>query len=559
MPKQIHLIVALVAATILVIMATTPPSRVSADAAPTAFSAERAMADVRIVARAPHPTGSVESAAVRAYLLERMRDLGMETATSTAHLGERATQRLNKWSGRNDPPPVLTNLVGVLPGKDRSLPAVLLMSHHDSVWGSPGAADDTAGVAASLEIVRAIKVQGQPDRDLVVLMTDAEELGLEGAEHFFARDPLRSRIGAIVNMEARGGGGRASLFQTSAQNGEAVARYAGAVEGPAASSLAVFVYSVLPNDTDLTPALKGPYTAYNIAFIGRPGLYHSPKATPERLDQGSLQDMGNQALELTRALLGPQPLPAKAPSVVFFDVFGLFTLAYPAWAGWIMLGVALGALVFAARRDGLAGWKGGAKRMLGLLIGSGVLFLAINLLSIGLGHDEYYDRLAAIPRLELMVGLASIAAFLLCFGKPGAGPGRTIGAAIPLAILAVGAQIVAPTAAYVLVASLLLVALGLASANAWTKAAVAALVMGYMIALGHQLMQGVGPTMPFAAALPLALATLAVLPIWQGIGARSVRGVAAGALVGAAVVALWVQLDAPADTVAVYARTSPLK
>lgn len=559
MPKLLHFLVALLAAAILAIMATTPPSRVAADAAPTVFSAERAMADVRIVARSPHPTGSAENAEVRAYLLGRMRDLGMETATNTALIGDRATARLNKWSGRNDPPATLTNLVGVLPGKDRSLPAVMLMSHHDSVWGSPGAPDDTAGVAASLEIVRAIKAQGQPARDLVVLMTDAEELGLEGAEHFFAKDPLRSRIGVIVNMEARGGGGRTTLFQTSAMNGAAVARYSAAVERPAASSLAVFVYSVLPNDTDLTPALKGPYTAYNFAFIGRPGLYHSPKATPERLDQGSLQDMGDQALDLTRALLGPEPLPAKAPDAVFFDLFGLFTVVYPAWAGWIMLAVALGGFAFAARRDGLAGWAEGAGRMVALLIGAGLLFYSLNLLSIGTGKPEYYDRLAAIPRLELMVGLGSVVAFLLAFGRPGTGPGQMIGAAIPLAILAIGAQAVAPTASYVLVFTLLLVALGLASGNPWAKAAAAALVAGYMLALGHQLMQGVGPTMPFAAALPLALAALALLPVWQALGTRAVRGVAAGALLGAVAVAFWVQLDAPADTAAVYATTAARK
>ena len=52
----------------------------------------------------------------------------------------------------------------------------------------------------------------------IVLLTDGEELGLQGAKQFFAGDPLLPRIGAIINMEARGGGsiraGRASARAT---------------------------------------------------------------------------------------------------------------------------------------------------------------------------------------------------------------------------------------------------------------------------------------------------------------------------------------------------------
>ena len=80
----------------------------------------------------------------------------------------------------------------------------------------------------------------------------------------------------------------------------------------------------------------------------------------------------------------------------------------------------------------------------------------------------------------------------------------------------------------------------------------AALVGGYMIALGHQVMQGVGPDMPDAAVLPLAVAVLAVLPLWPGLGRKTAR-VAAGALLAlAAGVALDVRLDPLADTVPVY-------
>ncbi len=543
---------ALVAAILLAIAATTPPGPRPADAPATSFSAIRAMADVRIIAQRPHVTGSVENAMVRDHIARRMAALGMEVSTSTGLIDAKGTKRLNRWSGRNDPPARLVNLIGILHGKNRILPAVVLMSHHDSVWGSPAAADDSAGVAASLEAVRAIRAAGQPERDLIMLVTDGEELGLQGARQFWATHPLRNQIGAVINMEARGGGGRTTLFQTSHGNGAAVQVYADAVDHPGASSLAAFVYSVLPNDSDLTPVIKHDYAAYNFAFIGRSGLYHSPLATPENLDQGSLQDMGGQVLDLANALLKAPTLPGKTVDVVFFDLFGRTTLAYPIWLGWVMMLLAGGGLFWIVRQDGRAELGAGAGRMLALILGSALAFFVLNRLSLGLEPANYYDRLAAIPRLEVMVALAALAAFLALFGGWRPSRGGVVGAALPLFIIGLAAQILAPTAAYVLTLPLVLTALALLARHVAVRIGVAALVAGYLLSLGHQLMQGVGPTMPFAAALPLALAVLALLPLWPGVAARNARALALAFLLGAMSMSLWVLLDQPAPSRAVY-------
>ncbi|MFZ1741522.1 MAG: M20/M25/M40 family metallo-hydrolase [Pontixanthobacter sp.] len=362
------LILVLAAAFGLAIFGTTPPAPVPATANPAEFSAGRAMVDVQIIAKAPHSTGTAENAAVRGHIAARLDALGLEVETTQGPVDQGSVDRLNSWSGLGQPSLTWVNIIGTLPGKDRSLPAVLLMAHHDTVWGSPGAADDTAGVASILEVVRAIRHRGQPARDIMVLITDAEELGLVGARAFFANDPLPKRVGAVINLEARGGGGRTTLFQTSANNGNAVARYRANVNRPAGSSLAAFIYSVLPNDTDLTPALQGDYAAYNFAFIGRSGLYHSPLATPERLDQGALQDMGAQVLALTGALAVAKPLPAAAPDTVFFDVFGLFMITYPVWVGWLLLALGAGGVVlgFRGNSNGPA-ILGGAGRMFALV------------------------------------------------------------------------------------------------------------------------------------------------------------------------------------------------
>ena len=562
MSKGLGTLVALLAAVVLAIMATTPPMPQGPQTPPSEFAVARAMPDVVAIAREPHITGTPENARVREYIAARMQALGMEVSTSSGTVGERGTAKRNRWTGRSDPPPTLTNVIGVLPGRNRSLPAVLLMSHHDTVWGSPGAADDTAGIAVSLEVARAIKAGGGAERDLVVLVTDAEELGLEGAKQFFAEHPLRTRVGAVINMEARGGGGRTTLFQTSSDNGNAVALFADVARRPGGSSLAAYIYSVLPNDTDLTPVLAGSYTAYNFAFIGRSGLYHSPLATPARLDQGAVQDMGAQVLELSRALLNSPAMPAPAPDAVFFDLFGRIMLTYPAWAGWIMLIVAAGALGLSAREQpDLRALGSGAGRMAGLLLVAAALYYLLNLLSGADGPTNYYDRLAAIPRLEAMAALGGMAAVLVLLGGA-LSPAGKVGAALPLLMIAAAAQAIAPTAAYFIVIPIMLAALALLSlqrsggtaARAFAGA-VAASVVGYMLALGHQVMQGVGPTMPMAAALPLALGALGLLPVWHGVTSRTARTSAAGLLILAMAVALWVRLDPVAETVAVYADT----
>ena len=485
-------LLAVVGGVALAIFATTPPSPKGGETALTAYSAGRAMADVRAIAGAPHPTGSAEDAKVRGYLVARMQALGMSISISNGGLVDaRGTAKYARWTGHAAPPKPLINLIGILPGRNRSLPMVMLMAHHDTVWGSPGAADDTAGVAAALEVVRAIRAGGQPQRDLVVLFTDGEELGLQGARAFFVGHPLRQRIGAIVNMEARGGGGRTAMFQTSPGNGEAMALFAKHVARPSAGSLAVFLYRILPNDTDLTPTLKGPYTSYNFAFIGRSALYHSPRATPDRLDQGALQDMGDQVLGLTRGLLAASPLPARAPDVVFFDLFGLGLVIYPGWAGWIMLGLAGTGLSLVVRRNGRAGLAAGAARMAGLIGLASVVLYAFNQLSLKAAPPNYYDRLAAIPRLEALAVLVTGASVTLVMTSWKPGKAGVVGAALPLLVLALVAQALAPTAAYGVVVPLALVGFGLAAADRLRVpvglgllAGFGALVSGYMLALG---------------------------------------------------------------------------
>src|SRR3989344_5956487 len=166
------------------------PRPAPADAPPSAFSAGRALADVNEIARAPHPLGSAEHARVQAFLLSRMEALGLQTSTQRGPISRGAARYLRQMGG--DPAAadyIAVNLIGVLPGRNPELPAVALMAHYDTVPMSAGAADDSAGVAAVLEAVRAIRARGPAARTLVVLLTDAEEIGLDGARIFSGGHP----------------------------------------------------------------------------------------------------------------------------------------------------------------------------------------------------------------------------------------------------------------------------------------------------------------------------------------------------------------------------------
>lgn len=565
---------ALALAAMLTLVGTTTPWPAPVTTPAAQFSAARAMADVRVIAQAPHPAGSAADARLRAWLATRLAALGMTVRADTFAADPAHIARHIDWGSRADQPQRLTNLVAVLPGTDPSLPAVALMAHHDSVAGSPGAADDGAGLAAIVEAVRAIASGPRPARDLIVIFTDGEEIGLDGARRFFQgqpapADPLRDHIGALINLEARGGGGRATLFQTGNANGAAVALAARSIRHPAGSSLAVFLYRVLPNDTDVTEALpwmadRG-VPAYNYAFIGRPGLYHSPKASADRLDQGSLQDIGGQVLDLTRALLGARDLPRPAPDLVFFDAFGFGLVVMPTWAGWLALGVAALAIGLIARQHGRAhglerAMLGGAGRMLGLAGLTALLVMGANLVSFHVSGPNYYDRLAATPWLEAMASMAALTAFFVVVGRWRPGRAALAGAFVPLWLAALALQALAPVAAYVVVLPVLLAALtALIPPGRWgTPPAVliAGVVMGYQFMLGHEMLQAVGSDLPLVVTLPLLLATLALLPLWQPLSRKARRVVVLGCAVVALLLALSIRAAPIADTIPAYSRTT---
>ena len=549
-----------------------PPAPVAATAPPTEFSAMRAMADVTAIARAPHPTGSTEIAKVRDHLLSRMSALGLEVSV---RVGEGFRPYSN--DGRALGVAAVQNLVGVLPGQDRTLPAILVMSHYDSVHNSPGAADDAAGTAAALEIARALKAGPQPVRDVIFLFTDAEEAGLLGADAFFNRDPTLERVGLVINMEARGDAGRAAMFQTGPQNGGLISVFAKAAKGPSANSMASTVYEKMPNDTDFTHAVKRGLPGLNLAFIDNQLAYHTPLARPDHLDKGSLQHMGDQTLPTVRALADARDLPAKAPNAIYSDVLGLFLVSYPPVVGWVLLALAAGLIGFTAWRAlagrGTSGWEI-ARGMAGLLLiatsAALVLHLAGRMLMIT-DVQRYYGLLTRFDQLLWGAGLTAVAAGLAVATAQARGAARTIPAVVALALggacslaggfdpiglgLGVATAVLAAAAlgfrTHVLgawIGGMIVLLLLAAVAQALAPGATVMLTWPLLVAaLGAALVIGVGGTRDkrVAMALTFAVGALAVLSTAQlsAWGAWTFAGVG---LMEPAIMALFAMLAAPA-------------
>lgn len=289
-----------------------PPDAVSSSASATEFSAERAMVHVRKIAQHPHPKNTEESAKVREYLVEQLKELGItpEFITSPGYPG--------------------TSIVGVLPGTVGAEKGLMLSAHYDSRAEGPGAGDDAAGVAAILEAVRAVKAGPPLGNDLIVLFTDDEEYGMSGARAFVESFRRRQRVGLILNFEARGSRGPSYMFETSARNGWMVRQLALAAPYPFATSLTAAVYRQMPNNTDLSVfkgmALKG----MNFAFVDGYENYHQPSDTPENLDPRSLQHHGSYALSLARRFGGLDLNRADLePDVIYFYLMGPHLILYP--------------------------------------------------------------------------------------------------------------------------------------------------------------------------------------------------------------------------------------
>jgi hypothetical protein len=334
------------------------PSKVTPSSAPlTEFSTERAMAQLKVIANKPHYVGSEAHEDVREYIMEEMRKMGLEPQVQEGFVQ-------SQWRGYSNLVKV-KNIVARYPGTDTSK-ALLLMSHYDSAPHSKshGASDAGSGVVAVLESFRAYIASGVPPKnDIILLFTDSEELGLDGASFFVKEHPWAKDVGVALNFEARGSSGPSNMIvETNGGNQHLIEEFNKASpEYPVATSLMYSIYKLLPNDTDSTVLREdGDIDGFFFAFIDDHFNYHTVNDTWQNLNPETLEHQGSYLMPLIKHFSQIDLSKIKSENDhVYFDMAIFKFVYYPfAWV-WPMAIIAtiglLALLVLGFRKKRLNG------------------------------------------------------------------------------------------------------------------------------------------------------------------------------------------------------------
>ena len=325
------------------------PAVIPASAPATDFSAERAMEHLKVIAREPHPTGSIANARVRDYLVEQLKQEGLEPQiqrTGVASLMEDFPGPYGAGTVEN----ILARLKG-----SNSTGVVLLMAHYDSVAPAPGATDDGSGVATLLETLRALRSRTPPRNDVVIVFTDGEELGTVGVQGFVDEHPWAKEVSVAFNLDAGGSCGPASISETKHLHEWLVYEIAKTVRHPLTASLDLFPRFAGLDSTELDsaiPTLEGGYSGCKTA-------YHTRMDNLQNLDPRSIQDEGNYTLAVARDLAGLDLKRTREEHrLVYFTLFGQLIIYPMTWVLPLMiitLALFIGVLLLAFRRGRLRG------------------------------------------------------------------------------------------------------------------------------------------------------------------------------------------------------------
>jgi hypothetical protein len=355
---RISLLVVLILLAGLSALQMIPPQAVPADAPTARFSAERAMADLQVVAREPHAAGSNAQARVRAYIVKQVEALGLKAEIQTSGLA--------------------SNILVRIPGSNPTLP-VLVTGHYDSHPPAPGAGDDGISTVAMLESLRVLHASPALRNDAVFLFSDGEELGWLGAHAFLIAHPQgNNEYGVVLCFDARPGNAPLILQQTSPGDAWLVRQMRGlrlALVGGSWTN----AHERTDTDTDFESFQAAGYTGMELENESAGTAYHTTHDIVEAISPELVQAYGQSMLALTERF-GSVDLrtKTKGSDLVYFTlpVFGL--VAHPGWVMSLLSG--LGVLAFLtfvviAWRQGCFSFR---RSLLGMLaLGMGIALITV--------------------------------------------------------------------------------------------------------------------------------------------------------------------------------------
>lgn len=328
---------------------TLMPQTVSNNVSLGEFSTQRAIAQIKNIAAKPHPVGSENHKAVADYLEKELQKLGLQT---TIQEGTTFTDWGNLVKSKN----ILARIKG-----SNNTKALLLLSHYDSAphSASYGASDNGSGVATILEGIRAFIYNKTPHKnDIIILFSDAEELGLNGAALFVTQNNWAKDVGLVLNFEARGTSGPSyMLMEVNNGNAAMVKAFTDAnPKFPVSSSLMYSIYKLMPNDTDLTVIREqGKIQGFNFAFIDNHFNYHTAQDDYAHLRPTTVAHQGSYLMPLLNHFCKSDlaKLNATEDFVYFNTPFHFitypFSWVFPMWIACVILLILL-ILVGVAKR-----------------------------------------------------------------------------------------------------------------------------------------------------------------------------------------------------------------
>jgi hypothetical protein len=476
----------------------------------------------------PHPVGSAADDRVRAEIVTTLERLGYQPRVEEGFACQAggACARVHN---------VVATLAGREPGK-----AVAVAAHYDSVGAGPGASDDLSGIAAILEMARALKSGPVPRHSVLLLLDEGEETGLLGASTFEDGSPERDDVAAVVNLDARGTRGPSFMFETTGDNAWMVDSWAARAPRPVTTSLAAFLYSLLPNDTDLTVFRHHRVPGLNFAFIGGVANYHTPYDNLANASPASLQHQGENGFAALTGLANADLDHRRGGNLVYFDVLSMGVVRWP--AGWSLglAGVALLGLivliVLAMRSGALPGSDFG----LGLLVVPVTLVvtalaaagLQFALITAGPLMAQWLAHPGPVTAAFWLLGLTVAAAVAPMLGRRGDALALWAGVWIIWAVVAAALAVVAPATSYLFVAPALVAAICGLLAGVWrgrpeegvsVGLAFAAIVPGLVAALAWfgvvpAIQEGLGAVALGVVAVLVAILLTTVAPLFAGGG-----------------------------------------
>ncbi|KAI4816374.1 hypothetical protein KUCAC02_008701 [Chaenocephalus aceratus] len=363
------------------------------------FNAVRARQHLeKITSVGPRPVGSHENEVLTVgYLLEQIEKIRVETAAGPHKVtvdvqrptGTFSIDFLGGFTSFYDR---VTNIAVRLEPKSGSQHFMLANCHFDTVANSPGASDDAVSCAVMLEVLHSLANQSTPLlHGVVFLFNGAEENILQASHGFITQHPWAKQVRAFINLEAAGVGGKEVVFQTGPENPWLVQAYVQAAKHPFASVVGqeVFQSGIIPSDTDFRIYRDfGNIPGIDLAFIENGFIYHTKYDTADRILTDSIQRAGDNILAVLKYLVNSEKLADSSEyrhgNMVFYDLLGVFVVAYPARVGTILnYMVATATFLYLAKKASMPGNGGGRYvRELACATGVAVLSWVVTLLSV---------------------------------------------------------------------------------------------------------------------------------------------------------------------------------